>query len=223
MREARRALPLPVLVSAVAIAALGVAGLVGYRRGRRQPEADRDVDSRALRQAALEQELTELRARLRALEWRAQPAAVAPAASWPAEPEAAPPARPRRAPPATAEDERQYFAALEARRAGEIRDPEWAEPTERRLRQSAEGFGARLTIESARCGRAVCRLDIKREVGPDAPATMEELVRRAVRVLPAALVQNTEDPARLVVYLVREGAEGFPPLVGRDPEPAPPR
>jgi hypothetical protein len=40
-------------------------------------------------------------------------------------------------------------------------------------------------------------------------------VPRVVTVLPTALVQNTDDPARLVVYSARDAGQGFPPLVGR--------
>jgi len=207
----------------MALAVLAAIGAASYSRALHRPD-DPEADRR-VRQAALEQELALLRARLRALEQRTPQAPLGPAAAQ-AEPSAAPAValpHPRRAPPATAEDQRHYFEALEARHAGEARDPAWAEPTEQKLRESAEGLGTRLTIESARCGREMCRLNINRQVDPEAEATatLQELVRRVVRVLPAALVQNTDDPARLVVYLVREGAEGFPPLVGREPDPAP--
>jgi hypothetical protein len=226
----RRALALPVVLSAVAVALLAGAGVVGYQRGRHRA-SDGEGDSR-LRQAELEQQLIVLETRLRALERNRQALARSRLGLAPVEPQASAnppsvsgaPAPPlpgsRRAPPATADDERLYFAAIEARHGGETRDPAWAEPVEQKLRHSAEGLGTRLTIELARCGREMCRLDIRREVEPEADATvaLQELVRRVVRVLPAALVQNTDDPRRLVVYLVREGAGGFPPLVGREPD-----
>jgi hypothetical protein len=226
-----------VILSAVAVvvALLAAVGFVAYQRGRQRAG---DGGDPRLRQAELEQELAVLETRLRALERSRQSLARARLGAVPESPASAPtrpasvapapgaapaPPRPHQAPPATADDERLYFAAVEARHAGETRDPGWAEPVEQKLRQSADGLGSRLTVELARCGRDMCRLDIRREAEPEADATaaLQELVRRVVRVLPAALVQNTDDPRRLVVYLVRDGAEGFPPLVGREPEPAP--
>jgi hypothetical protein len=222
-----------VVVSAVAVV-LAATGVVGYQHLRHRG-GDGEGDPR-LRQAELEQQLNVLETRLRALERSRQTLAQARLALPPGEPQpgatmppvagaAAPVAspslpRPGQTPPATADDQRAYFAAIEARHASEPRDRGWAEPFEQKLRQSAEGLGARLTIESARCGHEMCRLDIRREVESDTDATaaLQELVRRVVRVLPAALVQNTDDPRRLVVYLVRDGAEGFPPLVGREPD-----
>jgi hypothetical protein len=223
----------PVIAAVAAL--LLAAGLAGQRRGLlgpgRQGQGPRQDHDDADRQAALERELAGLKARLRALERSRQiaergapvvsapPAETAPVAT--ASGAASPAPRPAR--PADEEDERRYFAALEERLAGEPRDTAWAQAAEDKLRRSGDGFGARLTVEAIRCGRATCRLDIKREPGrPDAAETLQELVRRAVRVVPQAVVQTTDDPARLVIYLARENEGPFPPLVGREPGTRPP-
>jgi hypothetical protein len=215
-----------IIVPALTLALVAAAGWLGYRRGRDGARGER---------AALAGQVEALDGRLRALERRGQAQLVARVASMQEAVQAAPPAPPaaerpnlkpvRAPPPADDDDLRRYFAAVELRFAGEPREAGWAQPVEDELRRIGEGPGPRLAgvvVEAARCGRGMCRLEIRREPGPEAAATMQELVRRAARVLPQALVENTADPGRVVVYLVREGEPGFPPLVGRSPEASPP-
>jgi hypothetical protein len=202
------------LVGAAALGLVVAAAAVGYQRGRASQTAE-------AQRAELAREVALLTARIQAVERRARVPALAPRpaveraaeATTSPPPVQAPAARPVRPPPADEEDTRRYFLAVEGRLAAQARDPSWAEPTEQRLRHAGDGLP--VTVASVRCGRDLCRLELQRDPGPQAPSTLEELVRRAVTVLPTALVQNTDDPARVVVYLARDAGQGFPPLVGR--------
>jgi hypothetical protein len=201
---------------------LAAAGIVAYRRMGRSGRQENGAAASQERQAALEQELRVLKARLGALERQNAEQQLASSREAPRPLAAAPapaPPRPGLPPPADEEDTRRYFAALEARFAAEPRDAAWAAPVEQKLRESAGEFGERVSVKAVRCGRGMCRMDLERQPGPEAAATLQDLIRRAVTVLPQAVVQNSDDPTRLVLYFVREGDDGFPPLVGRDPAP----
>jgi hypothetical protein len=107
--------------------------------------------------------------------------------------------------------QREYFGDLDVRLAGEARDPNWAVPTEEKLRHSVEDLRPRITIDNARCGQTMCRVETRvAEVKDDATA-LNNFVASATGLLPEAVVADGEGPGHHIVYFARKGTE-FPPM-----------
>jgi hypothetical protein len=116
--------------------------------------------------------------------------------------------------------QRAYFGELDARLAGETRDPVWAAPTEELLRGSTHDQRPQISVENAQCGETLCRVetsvpDLREEI----PA-LNKFLTATVTVLPEAVVRDGDQPGRHVVYFARK-AGGFPAMTA-EPETASP-
>ena len=112
--------------------------------------------------------------------------------------------------------QREYFGDLDVRLAGEARDPSWAVPTEEKLRHSVEDLRPRITIDNARCGQTMCRVETRVAEVKDDAAALDNFVSSAMGLLPEAVVADGEGPGHHIVYFARKGTE-FPPMNAPEP------
>jgi hypothetical protein len=150
---------------------------------------------------------------------------VAPAEQGPGEEAPAPAAPPPRLADQKAEvDEvalqRAYFGELDARLAGETRDPSWAATTEEMLRGSTHDLRPRISVDNAQCGQTMCRVETSVPDPQEEIPAMNKFLHSIVMVLPEAVVRDGEQPGHRVVYFARQGGQ-FPPMTA-DPETASP-
>jgi hypothetical protein len=126
------------------------------------------------------------------------------------------PARPLPAAPAIDEValQRQYFGDLDVRLASEARDPVWSAETEEKLRAVHE-LRPRISVESARCGQTMCRVETRTAEAKDDTAALNNFIEKTVSLLPEAVVADGEAPGHHVVYFARRGAE-FPPMTASE-------
>jgi hypothetical protein len=107
--------------------------------------------------------------------------------------------------------EREYFGELDARLAGETRDPVWAAATEERLRVSAPDVQPRMTVGGVQCAQTMCRLDASAVNPKDDLAALEKFLMITGGLLPEAVIRDGEAPGHHVIYFARPG-EAFPPM-----------
>ena len=204
------------LLTALAISG----GVMGVRalRERRRPDAD-DAQLRALtdRVALLERRLRERDGTPRVVTVReGDEHLVVPAAPTATETadKGVAPGRPDRPVPRTSTDEaaleREYFGELDERLANEPPDPTWAVATEHRFRESTEPLRSQVRLDTARCGRSICRLDVAIADPSQDAIQLRRFLSAGSNILPEALVRDGDKPGRYVVYFGRSGE--FPPM-----------
>jgi hypothetical protein len=115
--------------------------------------------------------------------------------------------------------QRSYFGELDARLAGETRDPVWSAPTEELLRGSTRDLRPRLSIDAAQCGQTMCRVETTADPQEEARA-LDKFLAATVALLPEAVVRDGEQPGHRIVYFARKTGD-FPPMTV-EPETATP-
>lgn len=209
---------------------LGVALLAGasiylLARGRDAAVVHRNDEARL---RVMDERIAALEARLRAGSGGAVtstgPSHLVLPAPPPAEvsetPVPAGPGRPghRQAPPPPPDEvalQRQYFGDLDVRLASEARDPVWSEQTEEKLR-SVHDLRPRISVENARCGQTMCRVETRAAEVKDDAAALNNFIQSTGAVLPEAVVADGETPGHHIVYFARRGTE-FPPMSAGGP------
>lgn len=204
-----RALPL----AAIGLVVVAAFALVELRRPGARPSVPEPTTS-APSQA--------LEARVRQLEWRvhelerlkSQPSASTelvgpPAPALVAAPPSAPPSRPRMTEEQEAAARMQYFEEVESRLAAEPRDENWALDVEGRLRGYARVGPAGFSVDDARCGRSLCRVQLHLGDASPGHSALQPFLSAAAGLLPEAVVRSGEQPGRAVVYFARQ-AGAFP-------------
>jgi hypothetical protein len=107
--------------------------------------------------------------------------------------------------------QRQYFGDLDVRLASEPRDPVWSAETEEKLR-SVHELRPRISVENARCGQTMCRVETRVVDTRDDAAAVNNFISSSAGALPEAVVADGEAPGHHIVYFARKGAE-FPPMI----------
>lgn len=212
-----------VVLGVGALALAGAAGLVLWRGRAAAPVSDAHL----ARMRALEARVALLEARRlgRTLgtppdsRGGREPRLVVPVAPEEARATGSDP-RPAAAPPAVSAQvaldeaavEREYFGELDARLAAETRDPVWSAATEERLRGSTEDLRSIISVDAARCGSSLCRVDTTVVQPQEEAQALNRFLSAAIAVLPDAVVREGDQPGRRIVYFARH-PDVIPPML----------
>ena len=107
--------------------------------------------------------------------------------------------------------QREYFGDLDVRLVNETRDPLWSAATEEKLRSSVQDLRPRITVDNARCGQTMCRVDTTVPEVREEVAAIDKFITASLSLLSEAVVRDGDGPGRHIVYFARKGTE-FPPM-----------